>query len=85
MFDKQKYYKYINDIKFEIGLIYFIYVTTATILALLLANESSIISIGIFILGILFASIQTKSLEIKIQEMYFRLEIYEKVITRKEA
>ena len=79
MFDKKKYYSYTNDIKFNIGLIYSIDTILATLVAISVLSYSIIISIISIIIGILIANLQTKWLEIKLQEMYWRLDTYDKI------
>ena len=81
MFDKRKYYSYTNDIQFEIGLTYSVCTIISVILIYLIYNvfENLIISILIFVLGIIFANIRTKKLEIKSQEMYWFLDMYDKI------
>lgn len=81
MFDKQKYYKFINDVKSQIATLYSIYTIIFVILAYMIyqITGSMLLSILTVILGIGSISILTKNLEIKLQEMYWRLDIYDKV------
>lgn len=87
LFDKSKYYKYIKDIKFEIGLIYSIYSILFFLISSIIGGyfNSILIAILVFALGICCASLHTKSLEIKVQEMYYRIDIYEKIMNKKEG
>lgn len=81
MFDKQKYYKFINDVKSQIATLYSIYTIIFVILAYMIyqITGSMLLSILTVILGIGSISMLTKNLEIKLQEMYWRLEIYDKI------
>lgn len=81
MFDKQKYYKFINDVKSQIATLYSIYTIIFVILAYMIyqITGSMLLSILTVILGIGSISMLTKNLEIKLQEMYWRLDIYDKV------
>lgn len=81
MFNKQKYYKYIKDIQFQIGFIYSLYSILFFIIAIGVSQSSHSILLGIltFVFGICCASIHTKSLEIKVQEMHLNLLIYDKI------
>lgn len=82
MFEKEKYYKYINTINTMNTITYIILVIIAFIISIVTNISSLIITIP---LGLLIANIYTFNNKIKIQEMKWKMDIYNKIITNKES
>ena len=78
LFEKEKYYKYINELQNNINVIYVIYGILGAILGIALQRNFIGLLLGIAI-GILIARNQTLRTKIKIQEMKFNMDIYEKL------
>lgn len=89
LFDKEKYYKYTNSIKSDIAATYSINTIISIIIIYIVYQfiENIFISILIFIINIIISNMQTQKLELKIQEMYWKLDIYDNIykIANKKA
>lgn len=77
IFEKDKYYKYINTLEKMINFSYAIYMTVGFIVGIMIANIfGGMLGIAI---GFLIATIYTINKKIQIQEMKWKMDIYSKI------
>lgn len=76
MFEKEKYYKLIKDLEKIVTVIYVLILIFAVIIGIATGVAALIITIPI---GLLIAFLYTIAMKIKIQEMKWQLDIYDKV------
>ena len=76
MFEKEKYYKLIKDLEKIVTIIYVLILIFSVIIGLIGGGVSLIITIPI---GLLVAFLYTITMKIKIQEMRWQMDIYDKI------
>lgn len=76
MFEKEKYYKLIKDLEKIVTIIYVLILIFSVIIGLIGGGVSLIITIPI---GLLVAFLYTIAMKIKIQEMRWQMDIYDKI------
>lgn len=77
LFEKEKYYKYIGTIENMITAYYFIIIGIFLLIGI--ASKNFISCIIFVLIGILISTIATLNAKIKVQEMKWKIDIYEKV------
>ena len=77
LFEKEKYYKYIGTIENMITAYYFIIIGIFILIGI--ASKNLIGFIICILIGILISTIATLNAKIKIQEVKWKMDIYEKV------
>ena len=77
LFEKEKYYKYIGTIENMITAYYFIIIGIFVLIGI--ASKNFIGFIICILIGILMSTIATLNAKIKIQEMKWKMDIYETV------
>lgn len=82
LFEKEKYYKYINQIEKSITVTYIIIVGIFMIIGLALANMISFILMTL--IGFLISSMYTLGAKIKIQKMRWEIDIHNKINSTKD-
>lgn len=77
LFEKEKYYKYIGTIENMITAYYFIIIGIFVLIGIL--SKSFIGFLICILIGVLMSTIATLNAKIKVQEMKWKMDIYEKV------
>ena len=79
LFEKEKYYKYIGTIENMITAYYFIIIGIFLLIGI--ASKNFIGCIICILIGVLISTIATLNAKIKVQEMKWKIDIYEKIKT----
>lgn len=77
LFEKEKYYKYIRTIENMITAYYFIIIGIFILIGI--ASKNFIVCIICILIGLLISTIATLNAKIKVQEMKWKMDIYEKI------
>ena len=76
LFEKEKYYKYIGNLESMVNFSYLIFIILGFIIGLLGKGAGALLGAGI---GFLLAKAYTLGAKIKIQEMKWKMDIYERI------
>lgn len=79
IFEKEKYYKYINQLEKEQTIIYIIIMILAIIIGIAAGGTPLIVTIPF---GLFISWCYTIGIKIKIQEMKWKFDIYNKLIEK---
>ena len=78
IFEQDKYYKYIGTLEKIKTAFYIFYILIGIVIGSATGNGFTIILFGL--IGFFFASIQTILIKIRIQEMKWKMDVYNKII-----
>lgn len=82
LFEQEKYLKYIKTLQNSVYIAYILIILIFTIMSIYILKSTLGAIIGI-IIGILISKMYTLKIKIRIQEMYWKIDIYNKKNKRK--